>query len=304
MPAAHSPRLLVIGDIAWDILIRPQTELVWGSDAFGAVELMPGGSAANVAVWARRMGAEVTLVGKIGDDVLGDLMGRHLAAEGLAGAIRTVPGGFTTRVGVVVTPRGEHAFVTDHTRLLDFAAGELDASLLDGIDAVFFNGYGVFTSRSAAFMLDLLVEARRRGIVIAFDPSSFALIHAYGPERLLDEAGHLDLLMANEDEVLALCKGEPLAWLQARATLVVIKRGADGATAIGTGGSVSAAPSPATIVDTTGAGDGFDAAFLVDYLRHHDVAGGLALANRLGAYVTGFLGAQPPVPEWISSGNR
>ncbi len=300
MPSVQTPRILVIGDIAWDILIRPQTDLVWGSDAFGAVELMPGGSAANVAVWARRLGAEVTLVGKVGTDVLGELMMRHLAAEGLAGAVRRVPGGFTTRVGVVVAPGGEHAFVTDHTSLLDIGAGELQTSMLDSADAVFFNGYGVFTSRSAAFIADLLAEARRRSLPIAFDPSSFALIQAYGPARLLDEAGRLDVLLANEDEVRALCDGDPLTLVGNRSALLVIKQGAQGATAIGPSGTVSAPPSPATIVDTTGAGDGFDAAFLVDYLRHRDVPRALARANRLGAYVGGFIGAQPPTPVWMS----
>jgi ribokinase len=296
----QTPRLLVIGDIAWDILVRPQTDLVWGSDVFGAVELMPGGSAANVAVWARRLGADVTLVGKIGDDVLGEVMLRHLASEGLSGEIRTVPGGFTTRVGVVVAAHGEHAFVTDHTRLLDFSAGELRQSLLDQVDAIFFNGYGVFTSGSAAFMADLLQEARRRGLLIAFDPSSFALIRAYGPARLLDEAGHLDLLMANDDEVRALSEGRPVTTLSTRASLVVIKQGADGATAVASDGPVQAAPVPVVIVDTTGAGDGFDAAFLVEFLRHRDISRALRAANRLGSHVAGSLGAQPPTPDWMS----
>ena len=71
-------RLLVIGDIAWDIFIRPEGDLVRGSDVLGTVDVMPGGAAANVAVWARRLGADATLVGKIGDDTLGTLMHAHL----------------------------------------------------------------------------------------------------------------------------------------------------------------------------------------------------------------------------------
>ena len=51
-------RLLVVGDIAWDIFIRPEGDLVRGSDVLGTVDVMPGGAAANVAVWARRLGAD------------------------------------------------------------------------------------------------------------------------------------------------------------------------------------------------------------------------------------------------------
>ena len=113
-------RLLVIGDIAWDIFIRPEGDLVRGSDVLGTVDVMPGGAAANVAVWARRLGAQVTLVGKIGDDTLGTLMHTHLRGEGVGDHLITVPGGLSTRVGILVSADGEHSFVIDHTKVLRF----------------------------------------------------------------------------------------------------------------------------------------------------------------------------------------
>ena len=51
----HRP-LVVVGDVVWDVLIRTNTQLLRGGDTFGEVELAPGGSAANAAVWARRCG--------------------------------------------------------------------------------------------------------------------------------------------------------------------------------------------------------------------------------------------------------
>jgi ribokinase len=297
----RAPRLLVVGDIAWDVLVRPQTDLVWGSDVFGAVELLPGGSAANVAVWAHRLGAQVTLVGKLGADPLGELMLRHLASEGLAASVMSVPGASTTRIGVLIRPQGEHAFITDHSRLPGFVPGDLPTSMLDDIDTVFFNGYGVFTSGSAAFITGLLQEARRRGVRIAFDPSSFALINAYGAARLLDEVAPLEILLANEDEVRALAPGQALPVLQRRAELIVIKQGAEGASAYAAAASYCAGPFAADPVDTTGAGDAFDAAFLVHIVRDGDVEHALRAANRLGAYVAGFTGAQPVAPDWIAS---
>ena len=198
------PRLLIIGDIAWDVLLRPSGELVWGADVYGHVDLMAGGSAANVAVWARRHGAAVTLVGQVGDDRFGHLMRAHLADEGVAEFIRVVPGGQTMRIGVVVRPDAEHAFVTDHSRPLRLTADDLPLALLDQTDAVFLNGYAVFMAGSAAFASPLLAEARRRGILVAFDPSSFSLIRAHRATPLLDEVGPLDVLLANEDEARTL----------------------------------------------------------------------------------------------------
>jgi len=289
MAAVH---LLVVGDIAWDIVLRPEGDLVWGSDVFGTIELLPGGSAANVAVWARRLGAAVTLAGKVGEDALGELIRRHLEAEAVSLKVHVVPGGVTTRVGVYVRADGEHAFVTDHTQAVKFKDGDLAASLLNGVDAVFVNGYAVFMSESAAFLNGLLGDARRRGIRVAFDPSSFALIRWYGADRLLAELGPIDVLLANDDEARALAGDRAVATLTSAANLVVVKHGAGGASAIDGRLHVSAPAVSVHVVDTTGAGDAFDAAFLVSYLSHGSLELALAEGNRLGAHVAGRLGAQ------------
>jgi sugar/nucleoside kinase (ribokinase family) len=291
-PGARPPRLLVIGDIAWDVMMRPSGDLVWGADVFGHVDLVPGGSAANVAVWARRLGADVTLVGLIGDDRYGDLMRAHLDREGVAGFVRVVAGGETMRIGVVVRPDAEHAFVTDHSHPLRLSADDLPVSLLDRADAVFLNGYAVFMAGSASFASALLAEARRRGVLVTFDPSSFSLIQNYGASRLLDEIGPLDILLANRHEAGALVPGRPETDLLSYASLAVVKRGAQGATALRRDAALSVAAEPITVVDTTGAGDAFDAAFIVEFLTQGDLARALTAANRLGGHVASRLGAQ------------
>ncbi len=57
VPGVSAP-LCVIGDFAWDVSIRTNSELLRGGDTFGEVMLTPGGSAANVAVWAARCGVD------------------------------------------------------------------------------------------------------------------------------------------------------------------------------------------------------------------------------------------------------
>jgi ribokinase len=163
-------RLLVIGDVAWDIFIRPEGGLVRGSDVMGTVDVMPGGAAANVAVWAGRLGAHVTLLGKIGDDTLGTLMLAHLRGEGVGDHLITVPGGLTTRVGILVSADGEHSFVIDHTKVLRFGDGDAPPHLVDRADAVFFTGYDIFLAQSTSFLAPLLDAARARRVPIVFDP--------------------------------------------------------------------------------------------------------------------------------------
>src|SRR5512133_2378602 len=291
-------RLLAIGDIAWDILVRPSGELVWGSDVYGSVDLLPGGSSANVAVWARRLGGRATLVGKIGDDRLGDLMHAHLESEGVSAGVTRVAGRETTRIAMIVRPDGEHAFVTDHTHPLKLTPDDLPFHLLDETDVVFLNGYAIFMAGGAGFATSFLDEARRRAVPIAFDPSSFALAALHGGARLLDELGLVDVLLGNEEELRVLADAEEVDSLLDRAPLVVVKQGGRGAVAWqrGEGATrktpVSSEAFRVEAIDTTGAGDAFDAAFLVDYFTHHDVRVALAAANLLGGRVASRLGAQ------------
>ena len=78
----------MLGDFAWDVLIRTNSELLHGGDTFGEVMLTPGGSAANVAVWARRNGTDTSFIGKIGRDRFGQLAEEDLAREKVAPGMR------------------------------------------------------------------------------------------------------------------------------------------------------------------------------------------------------------------------
>jgi sugar/nucleoside kinase (ribokinase family) len=288
----------VIGDIAWDVVMRPRGDLVWGSDVYGRVDLLPGGSSANVAVWAARLGAAVRLAGRVGDDLLGRLLRQHLRAEGLDADVVEAPGEPTPRIGVMIRADGEHAFVTDHSDPLRLRAADLPMTLLDGAGLVFLNGYSVFMAGSPDFAAPLLREARARGVAVAFDPSSFSLARRYGGRRLLEGIGPLDILLANEEEAAALLDeqagGTPdrYAPLLASASLVVIKQGARGASTLTRDGLTHAPAPEVKVVDTMGAGDAFDAAFLTAWLAGAGPAEALARANRLGADVAGRLGAQ------------
>jgi len=289
-------RVVVVGDIAWDIFIRPERDLVRGADVFGTVDVLPGGAAANVAVWTRRLGVQADLVGKIGDDTLGEVMGAHLRAEGVASHVRIVPGGLTTRVGILVSADGEHSFVIDHTKVLRFGGGDVDPGLIDGASALFFNGYDIYLAGSMGFLQPALAEARRRDVPIIFDPSSFALIKNYSPSRLLDELGPIDVLIANEDEARCLAPATGLHGLRHHAGLLVVKQGARGAAALGESGWDQAPAVSITAVDTTGAGDAFDAAFMVEWLGNGDVGSALRAGNALGAHVASRIGGQPAHP--------
>src|SRR5215470_16206716 len=103
-------RLATIGDIAVDVLAGAGEALTRGADARGSVRFVPGGSAANVAVWAARLGARVTCVGATGADPWGAWLRDDLRREGVhvIGPVR----GRTAAILAFIDAEGERTFVT------------------------------------------------------------------------------------------------------------------------------------------------------------------------------------------------
>jgi sugar/nucleoside kinase (ribokinase family) len=126
----------------------------------------------------------------------------------------------------------------------------------------------------------LVAEAHAAGATVSLDPQGDP---GGGDMALLSRlATQVDVLFVNEDEDAALdSSGCPL---------VIVKRGARGALARTPEGTVEAAAPPVAVVDTTGAGDSFDAGFLAARLAGEGPAAALALACACGALSTRALG--------------
>src|SRR6185437_15727117 len=63
---AAPPRVLLIGDVMTDIIVRPEGPLAPGSDRRASITVQPGGSAANQAAWLASFGASVDFVARVG----------------------------------------------------------------------------------------------------------------------------------------------------------------------------------------------------------------------------------------------
>ena len=106
--------LCALGDFAWDVLIRTNSELLHGGDTFGEVMLTPGGTAANVAVWASRCGMPTHFIGKIGRDRFGQLARENLAQEGIVSHLVEADNHLTGSVAVFVDHTGQRSMVSGH----------------------------------------------------------------------------------------------------------------------------------------------------------------------------------------------
>lgn len=301
--SAPTTPVLIVGEALVDIVQRPD----------GSVQRHPGGSPANVALGLARLGHPVRFATRIGADDDGTSVREHLEADGVHLADGAVVSGPTSTATAVLDEQGAATYVFDLV---------WDLPTVDSADA----GH-VHTGSIAANLapgrarVRELFEAARATCTTSYDPNLRPKI-IQGPD---DERPGVEQLVAmsdvvkSSDEDLAwLYPGEPvedvaLRWAGSGPALMVLTKGADGATAwlAREQGTVTARPQPVQVVDTVGAGDAFMAGLLSALLDLRllggptermalrqvsttDVHTALDRAIRTSSITCGRAGADPP----------
>lgn len=292
-----SARVLVIGDVMTDIIVRPEGPIVPGSDRRAEIRNRPGGSGANQAVWLGAAGADVLFAARVGADERAIYENYF---RGL-GVVPALAGDKSLPTGVLVTildPAGERSFLTDRGANLNLSPEDLAETLLEGVGLVLVSGYSFFASGPRRAVRGLLQAAREKAVPIAVDPASIGFLEEVGPALFREWVGPADWLFANLSEA-ELLSGEVDFEAQMRVlgqqfAHVVIKRGQFGAALGGSDGVSHIQPAPVVkVVDTTGAGDAFAAGFVAALLRGQPHAACLAAGIAGGARAVQFIGGQP-----------
>lgn len=284
--------IVVLGDIAVDIVSYLRTPLLRGSDAPAEIRVMPGGSGANTAVWLARAGAEVTFVGRVGADPFGRWLADDLAAEGVTPALVTDPARPTGVIQVLVEPDGERTMVPDRGANAHWQPGDAPEALMRSADWLHVVGYVLLDAGSQPGAQQTLTCARQHGVPISLDPSSHGPLAELGPEAFWALAGHVSVLLPNRNEARALtgCTDPEaaLAALQPHADVVALKLDRAGCLGWARGaGALHHQPAPhVEKPNATGAGDAFDAGFLASWVRDHDLPAACRAGVELGSKAT------------------
>ena len=270
--------------------------------AMGNARETSGGSAANSMAGIAAMGGRAAFIGQVADDQLGDIFRHDMRALGVRFDTPALPSGGTLPTGrclILVTPDAQRTMNTSPGASHLLAPKALDEQLIASAAILYLEGYLFGPELPRAAMMKAIEIAHGAGREIAFTLSESVCIaerkDAFG--SMIDRGG-IDLLFANEDEVLQLTGtrdlGEALAALTDKVPTLVITRGAQGALAIDDGEAVEVPAVPvANVVDTTGAGDLFAAGFLVARARGHDLRHCLTTGSIAAAEIISHFGARP-----------
>ncbi|MDW8481694.1 MAG: sugar kinase [Meiothermus sp.] len=299
-----NPRpLLALGDLTWDVLAKPDTLLLPGGDTTGRVLLMGGGSAANVAVWAARVGYPSTFVGAVGRDRFGEFAVQELEAEGVAPHIVWKPHTPTGVILVLIDAAGQRSMLTSQGADFELRPEELPVEVIQQAEHLHITAWSLFTNPPRQAALRAVEMAREAGLSVSFDPASFQMIREIGREefRRITRGLQPDFVFPNLEEGQALTGArrpeevlESLRGLYPEAMLL-LKLAARGALILDGERLIRLEATQDQPVDATGAGDSFCGAFLGHYLRSRDPLAAGQLAVQVAGWVIARFGARPPV---------
>jgi len=248
-----------------------------------------GGSAGNTIAGLRSLGARAGFMGKVGDDALGAAYTADMRSIGASFYGTPLKGGASTaRSMIAVTPDGERSMNTYLGASTEFAASDVDARAVSSGTWLYLEGY-LFDKPAAKTAFAHASEvAQSAGRKVALTLSDVFCVDRHRDSFRHLIRTHVDLVFANEEELLALYEtrdfDEALIRVRDDAQLAAITRSSKGSVVVNGSDTWTAEATPiARVVDATGAGDQYAAGFL------YGITHGLSLTDsaRLGHVCAG-----------------
>jgi sugar/nucleoside kinase (ribokinase family) len=267
------------------------------------IRFAPGGGACNTSTALARMGLPVRIFAKVGDDANGHFVQQTLAACGVdTHHLRLTPEEQTPFTFVGIHPDGERTFIHTPGTNLTFSLADLDLEALLDTDILFYQDCWVLPQLDGAPAAQLLATAQQRGIITALDAT-----WGLGPRRDVVElvAPYCDYLLVSLAEFQhiypAMSTAAIAGHLQALGVkTVVLKMGKDGVFVSSVSGDEQVPGYPATVVDTTGAGDCWDAGFLAALAHGEPLHRAARIGHACAAFGIEAVGGATGVPEYAT----
>ncbi len=258
-----------------------------------------GGSVANSIAGVAALGGKAAYIGKTRNDQLGAVFSHDIRAAGVEFTTKPAESGAATaRCLILVTPDGQRTMNTYLGACIDLGPEDVDEALIARSKVTYIEGYLWDPPRAKEAILRAAQLAHKHGQKVALSLSDAFCVNRHRAEfkRLIDD--HVDVLFANESEVMALTELDSyeaaLAAVQGRVEVSVLTRGAAGANVVRADSVVHVdAERVAKLIDTTGAGDLFAAGFLYGYTHRKSDAECARLGALCAAEIISHYGARP-----------
>jgi sugar/nucleoside kinase (ribokinase family) len=304
LPSGRETDVYVIGDVNPDILVIDDDavpEFGQVEKLVGTIRLTVGGSSAITACGLARLGLRVAHGGIVGDDILGQAVLEAMRARGVDTSTVSVDPAIPTGATVILGKADHRALLTATGTIDRLRAEDVPREVLPLIRHLHAGSTGIQPQLRPGLPL-LFRECRAAGVSSSFDAN-------WDPQRrwegIVPMLAAADIFFPNEQEAsLITGRDDPLAAAHelvamaesagrdpaAGPLIVALKMGASGALAVRGREALRLPASRVQVVDSTGAGDAFDAGFLYAYLDGRPLEEMLALAVACGTLSTRAVG--------------
>ena len=255
-----------------------------------------GGTAANVAVGAARLGLRTALATRVGDDELGDYIIGYLEKERVdVGHIRKDPAGKTGIVFAEILPGRDGKFVFYREKAADLLVTDADipSSLIKRTKALLVTGTGLSANPSARTIYNAMAVAEREGLTrilnLDWRPSLWNLSADERVSRYQKAISMANVLIGNEGEYIAATGAKTLEAAIEQVSdsdrVLVVTSGEKGSTVHTQGRRIFVPGFKVKLLKGLGGGDGFIAGFVYGLARKWTLAKAAKFGNAVGAIV-------------------
>lgn len=257
-----------------------------------------GGSAANSIAGIAALGGKAAFIGKVKRDQLGEVFAHDLRAIGVRyDTAMAEDGNATGRCLITVTPDAQRSMTTYLGAGQELYPAHIDEALIQAAQITYLEGYlwdPPLAKRAFRKAMDTARKANRR---VAFTLSDAFCVDRYRPEFQNLVETQIDILFANEAEIISLYQTgnfeAAMAAVRGKCDIAVLTRSEKGSVILQGDAVHLIAAAPTHLVDSTGAGDLFAAGFLFGLTNGRDAATSARIGALAAAEVISHLGPRP-----------
>jgi len=297
----RSPDAISLGDSAVDYIATVERHPPWGGDSqISVLERHAGGSAANFAVAMARLGFSSGFIGKVGSDEEGRFLRDDLKREGVDVSYLRREDGRTGTIFVIVDRNGQRTMLSFRGANVRLRPEEIPRQYVADSRLLHISGYSLVRPPQCDAALAAMRYAKEENVRISLDPSP--LVHLAEGKVLAETLGLVDVLLPSEAEAKYLSRKKNLkdagrTLLEKGASIVAVKLGSKGCLVMTKHEKIRVPSFNVKTIDTTGAGDAYNAAFLAGYLRGWPLRRSAEFANAAAALKTTKAGARNGLPR-------
>jgi sugar/nucleoside kinase (ribokinase family) len=304
MTSLRRPRVVSLGVHIVDILGRPVSHIPpgQGRQLLEEIRVTAAGTAAGTSVDLAKLGADVTAMGAIGDDLLADFLVSVLSSYGVDTHLLARKSGVQTSATMLpIRPNGERPALHMPGATSSLALADIDLDAIAAADVLHIGGPDVLGRFGGEPLRGVLESARTSGVITTMDVLTPGDAATWG--RLQPLLSHVQYFLPNEEQLLALTGSPDLSEaahrvLAAGPDAVLVSRGAQGAALITADRRVDVPAFPAHVVDTTGCGDACSAGFIVAIQRGWSIEDASWMAMAAASLVVSGLGSDAGIVDF------